>query len=154
MQKLATYLGTLLLLSFLHLSLVFSGEGDPISLDLPAFESQEDKLALLIEIKKRVPQLFSEAALYKIDLTGLLEDERVLLDLLKSNPEYLAEFKKKKFYNFTITPPPSGLLLTSGTIKASAIADWKETLQKGIREMKASYPNQTPDLATSAEIKN
>ena len=53
-------------------SLLWANPPGEIAIQLPLMQTAEQKLEALIEIKKRVPKLFSDAAQYDIDLMAKL----------------------------------------------------------------------------------
>ncbi len=128
--------GWILLLSILTFSSVWAGPGSD-SIQLPSLKTDGEKLAFLIEIKHKIPKLFSDAAMYDIDLFSLLDDEAQLLKRLKSNPKYLHEFENKSYDEITITPPPGGLEVGTRKIKREAIQQWKSQLNQTFQKLKA-----------------
>ncbi len=93
--------------AFFTPSFCFAGKGDAIH--LPKLQSDEQKLAYLIAIKKQVPKLFKDAATYDIDLFHILDDQTKLVTTLKSNPKYQKLFENKPYHQLTMTPPQAGL---------------------------------------------
>jgi hypothetical protein len=55
---------------------------------LPTLETDEQKLAFLLYVRREIPQLFSDAATFDIDLMGILGDQKELQDLLLKYPRY------------------------------------------------------------------
>ncbi len=99
--------------------------------------SEQKKLSFLLDVKKRVPKLFSDAAEYNIDLMKILEDESKLMKVLIKYPEWRNLFAEKKFHKLTITPPSDGSLKAGEVqIKPEAIADWKNQLSIILKDVK------------------
>lgn len=123
---------------FLQLNLGMAQEGTN-SPQLPPLTSNAEKLAVLLQIKEKVPNLLSDAAKYDIDVFALLEDENKLLNSLKTNPTYLELLQHKKYHEITITPPPRGLEIGEGSIDPLAIQEWKEQLKSKLNQFKSQW---------------
>ncbi len=124
--------------------------------ELPPLETDEQKLAFLLEAKNRVPALFSNAAKYDIDLFALLDDENHLFKILKSNSEYNQLFSNKKYFKLSIIPPPEGIPVGRVEIKEEAIESWKEELTQSLNELNQHIPSlNRPDqlLSKLREVK-
>src|SRR3954464_7200391 len=80
-------------------------------LDLPPLQSDSQKLAFLLEVKRQIPALFSDAAKYDIDLFTLLQNEHDLVEKLKQYPKYQELFSQKPYFDLTVTPPKEGILV-------------------------------------------
>ncbi len=151
--------GWILLLSILTFSSVWAGPGSD-SIQFPSLKTDGEKLAFLIEIKQKIPKLFSDAAMYDIDLFSLLDDEAQLLKRLKSNPKYLHEFENKSYDEITVTPPPEGLEVGTKKIKSEAIQHWKSELYQSLQELKEELKAKlnvgkggiSPEKALSSQI--
>ncbi len=151
--------GWILLLPILIFSSVWAGPGSD-SIQLPSLKTDGEKLALLIEIKNKIPKIFSDAAKYDIDLFSLLDNETQLLEKLKSNPKYLHAFENKSYDEITVTPPPGGLEVGTRKIKREAIQQWKsqlnQTFQKLKTELKAELSVErggpSPQKGVSSQI--
>src|SRR5690348_14986109 len=48
----------------------------PSGIVLPSFKNDEDKLKFLVYLKKKIPNLFSDAATYDINLLDILDDQK------------------------------------------------------------------------------
>ncbi len=105
--------------------------------DLPPLEDDAQKLAFLLEAKRQIPALFSDAAKYDIDLFTLLENERDLIAKLKTYPKYEQLFSQKPYFDLTVTPPKEGISVGAVEIKPEAIQDWKKSLSEEITQLLA-----------------
>ena len=133
-------------------SLLWANPPGEIAIQLPSLKTDEEKFEALIEIKKRVPKLFSDAAKYDIDLMALLGDEEALHTRLMSNPEYLVEFKKKKFHEFIITPPKEGIHVTALKIRSEAVEAWKESIRFTLSQLKKVSQGKDPGEAFASQM--
>lgn len=124
-----------LLILLLQGSLSLAQDGTD-SIRLPPLTDDAEKLALLLKIKEKIPNLLNDAAQYDIDFFDLLEDEKKLLNHLKSNPKYLELFQNKKYHEIQITPPQEGLEVGEVSIEPQAIQEWKEQLKKKLNQFK------------------
>jgi hypothetical protein len=111
--------------------------------DLPPLERDDQKLAFLLEVKKQVPALFSDAAQYDIDLFKLLDNEQELVELLKKYPAYKTLFEQKRYVDLIVTPPQGGILVGAVEIKPEAVQLWKDRLLAQIQKLKG-HPAQAP----------
>jgi hypothetical protein len=103
--------------------------------DLPPLAGDDQKLAFLLEVKRQIPELFSDAAQYDIDLFTLLDNEQELIHKLKQYPEYQKLFAQKRYIDLTITPPKEGISVGAVEIKAEAIQAWKDHLGEQIKKL-------------------
>ncbi len=144
-----------LLSSTLLYSFSWAGPGAD-SIQLPSLKTDGEKLAFLIEIKHKLPKLFSDAASYDINLFSLLDDEAQLLTKLKSNPKYLQEFENKTYDEITVTPPLGGLEVGTKKIKLEAIQQWKSQLSQSLQELKRELKDErgglSPEKVVNSQI--
>lgn len=128
---------SILIFSILLLSLTLSFAQDGRdSIQLPPLRNDAEKLAVLLQIKEKVPNLFSDSIKYDIDLFALLEDEEKLLNYLKSDPKYVELFQHKKYHEIQITPPREGLQIGELSIDPKALQEWRERLKKTLNQFK------------------
>ncbi len=130
----------LCLLGIGHQSDLFAAESSEEipGIELPPLETDEDKIAFLIWVKKRIPALFSDAAQYDINLLDILDDQKKLVDQLRKIPGYEDGFRKRKFVELTVTPPQEGLSVNEVKLKDGVVDDWKESLSKRLDQWSRS----------------
>ena len=116
---------------------------------LPPLETDSQKLAFLLEVKDHIPALFSDAARYDIDLFTLLENEKELVEKLKSQPEYERLFTSKQYHDLTITPPQRGISVGAVVINPESVDAWKKSLtdQTNLIQQESLQPSQLIDHA-------
>lgn len=127
--------------------------------ELPRLDTDAEKLATLLEIRKHIPSLFSDAAAYDADLFTLLENERELLEKLKKIPKYNELFSQKKYFSLTVKPPAEGLMVGSVEIKPEAVEAWKESVREIAKKTQeegvsnpADLPSRVQNLLNSEQI--
>ncbi len=95
----------------------------------PSLDSDQEKFAFLIWAKNKIPALFSDGAIYNVDLLSILDDQDKLLKKLKVIPGHEAALKKRDFLNITITPPKEGIRANEVQLKPGVVAAWKNNLK-------------------------
>jgi hypothetical protein len=124
-------------------------------IELPPLETDEDKLKFLIWIKNRIPNLFSDAAQYDIDLMAILDDQKKLVDILKTYPGYEEAFRSRKYVELTLTPPPEGIEVNQVQLKPGVVRQWKEKLENTLDQWAQGSHSQQGSIteALLAEVK-
>jgi hypothetical protein len=98
---------------------------------LPEVASDEGKLKVLMSIHQQLPELFSDAARFDVDLFEILEEQAELQTILRQNPRYLELWEKKQYldFHFEIATNADNKVITTKQIKQSAVNDWRENLK-------------------------
>jgi hypothetical protein len=112
--------------------------------DLPPLDRDDQKLSFLLEVRRQVPALFSNAAQYDIDLFTLLDNEQELIKKLKQYPEYEKLFAQKHFVDLTVTPPSEGISVGAVEIKPEAVEAWRESLVDQIKKLTSEMGAAVP----------
>ncbi len=100
------------------------------SITLPELSSEEDKLKVLLAIHKEIPELFSDAARFDIDLMKILDDQIALQKLLEGYPEFVKKWNKRQFIELNLTvDDKDGQVVQTKQIKAEALVQWKEKIK-------------------------
>ena len=113
--------------------------------ELPPLDTDQDKLKFLIWLKERIPNLFSDAAKYDIDLFNLLDDQKKLVEELRKNPRYLELFRNRKYLTLTITPPTGGIPVAEVKLKSGVLEKWKEGLKNRFKEWSEGHAKKKPE---------
>lgn len=108
---------------------VFRSQRSPAQIFLKEDLSNSEKIKILMNIHKEIPELFSDAARYDIDLLKILENQAELQKLLLNYPEFAKKWEEKKFLEMKIrVMGGASQALESRVIKNSAVDDWKASL--------------------------
>jgi hypothetical protein len=118
------------------------------SISLPPLQTDEAKLTFLMEIKRKLPNLFSEASLFAVDLFSLIDDEMKLLGQLNRDPEFLKKFEKKKFFEIQLTPPPGGIRVNTVKIRPEAVKQWQSELTATLDKLKRDLGENSKNTPT------
>lgn len=107
--------------------------------DFPPLDTIAEKLAFLIGVHKKVPELFSNADTYETDLFELLDEQKKLLMLLNTH-EYKELFSNKNYISLEITPPEE-FFIGEVQINPVAVEAWKQALKDVLAQVKDKYLN-------------
>jgi hypothetical protein len=105
---------------------------------LPPLQTDDDKLAFLLQVRKEIPKLFVDAAKYDIDLFTVLDNEAELVSLLKNYPRFDELYSDKKYFNITIKPT-ADIWVGEVKIKPEAIEAWKKSIFDKIQIAKKNF---------------
>jgi hypothetical protein len=97
---------------------------------LPSSEEDVDKLKILMAIHEEIPDIFSDAARYDINLFDILADQDKLQKLLNVNPDFQRLWTSKKLSDFTFkVKSKDGNQIESKQITEEALTQWKQQLK-------------------------
>lgn len=102
----------------------------PEAIMLPTVTKDVDKLKILLAISEEIPEIFSDAARYDIDLFEILDDQEKLQKLLSENSDFERLWNSKKFSDFTFkVKSKNNEQVESKQISEIAVSNWKEQIK-------------------------
>ncbi len=140
-------------IKYLSISLyLFSALFAYTSLCFPLLNTDEEILAFLLQVRKKIPKLFLDAVRYDTDLFRLLENQAQLVTDLKKDPEFENLHSRKKYVNISMQPI-GDIWVGQIEVKPEAIEAWKHDIVKKIE--KAQSDSLKPqNLLTVIDIKD
>ena len=97
---------------------------------LPTVVEDVDKLKILMAISEEIPEIFSDAARFDIDLFEILDDQEKLQKLLNENSDFQRLWNSKKFSDFTFkVKSKNNDQVVSKEITDTAVSNWKEQIK-------------------------
>lgn len=97
---------------------------------LPPVTDDVDKLKILMAISEEIPEIFSDAARFDIDLFEILDDQEKLQKLLSENSDFQRLWNSKKYADFTFkVKSKHNDQVESKQITETAILNWKEQIK-------------------------
>ena len=122
---------------------------DPIL--LPPVKNDEDKLKVLMSIHEQIPELFSDAARYDINLFQILDEQEELQELLRKNPKYMKLWNERKFLDLSFEiKDDNAKAIETKQVKASAVDLWKQNL----KEVLGKYQEKKLELEILERLNN
>ena len=96
---------------------------------LPPLSTDDEKLNFLLQVKREIPHLFSDAAKYEIDLFSLLDNEQELVELLEKYTKFQDLHKKKSYLTMHVSVEENKTIMVGDIeVKPEAIKGWKQSL--------------------------
>lgn len=97
---------------------------------LPSVSDDVDKLKILMAIAKEIPEIFSDAARFDINLFEILDDQEKLQKLLNENSNFQRLWNSKKYSDFTFkVKSKNNDQVETKQITEAAVSNWKDQIK-------------------------
>ena len=101
----------------------------PPALELPATDTLEHQLAYLKWVQSQIPDAFTHAANFDVNLLQLIQENDKLVSELVHEPGYVDAFRDRKLATIHVKPVKGQIEVQSKRITVKAVTEWRNELR-------------------------